>query len=174
MNRLEAKKFWRDNVAKWESWAKELADEIVALPDPALRHAVAGVVDTCASGFGEIAVRRTSSNTLKFEGILLDKEVMAALCRGLEAFEVPDTMGTIDNAVQWVKEKCRNASALQIAFCLGALKDTTPLPVGERSRLRCITSDHLMYDFNKQAILGVRLDDGSIYRPSCSLLSESK
>jgi hypothetical protein len=166
LNRLEAKKLWRTNVDKWQSWTLELIREISQIEDPPLRHAVASILDVIASGFGHLAVQRTEKDKLHLLGFVLEAEMLEGLNRGLKTFgEEVDPEEVSKQAAIWLKQHIKGVSAVQLAWCVGPLRDTTPVALDNKGRVRQITMEHIIYDFTKECILGVKLDDGGIYKP---------
>jgi len=100
MDRRQAKQHWTNRTNEWKTWAQSLIADIQTLEDPAFRHCVAGTLDACASGCGNVIVRRLKADKLSLVGISLDPEVSEALERGVrslnEDVDFPKLLGDAD------------------------------------------------------------------------------
>jgi len=149
--------------------------KIQAIEDKALRYAVGGMIDSVASGAGSMAICQHPGNRLAFVGFHLDTDVHEALCRGIVAWAEHqvtladdeyldvDTDGVLHAADRWIKDNLMATNVIQVGFTFGRLRDITE-PGGQRL-LKQFVSDHIIYDLTRGKIVGVRMTDGSVYRP---------
>lgn len=165
MNRIQAKRLWRSRVDTWQTWAETLTRRILAIEDPVLQHAVAGIIDSIASGYGSIAVERIEDR-FRLVGFIVDDEAQLALKRGMESFGTEADMARkIIEADLWLRKNIVGCSVFHVAWSVGRLKDITPEDMNRR-RPRLIFIDDVVYDITAGKFLGVPLAQGGFYRPA--------
>lgn len=171
MNHSEAKRHWRKKVAKWTEWAEGVIKEVSAIEDQALKHTVASMLDTCASGFGSVAIKKEMAGTLAdskprftFQGLEMDADVRSALKIGLETVaEGRDTDDLLNEGYLWIEKRLKNTDSMAVAFSFGSLKEM-PIPTDGRVARRLVYDD-VVYDFLEGKVIGVMMDTGRVYRP---------
>jgi len=141
-------------------WAAALTEEIRAIPDPVLRHAVAGILDCTASGFGEVAIREAGAKHMALVGFALEAEVLAGLKAGIATLGDTDPDLAVSEAEAWIRQKLTHTDAVQVAWAFGPLRFVEFLG---RPRKRIIV-DSVVYDCQRKRIVGVLTDGGGLYR----------
>lgn len=161
MNRLAAKKHWQAKVEAWTAWAALLSNDIIAIESPVLRHTVAGIVDVIASGYGKVALQRNvARSTFSVVGFAVDTDVHAALTTGIHTFDpTADSEAVLSEAREWLATRCKGATALDVAWALGALQDITPIEMNQKWPRRFVM-DEIVYDIVDGSFIGVRYDGG--------------
>lgn len=156
MTKREAKSLWERKVAEWTVWAEDLQQQIFAIEDPLLRYTVAALVDTVASGYGTVAIRRLDERKIAADGFYLETDVVEAIQASLQERGAADPQRLMFEADQWLRGHF-NVSILVIAWSFRHFQNRNVL-----SKDQCHVLEHqgILFSVAECRFVGVKYDGG--------------